>query len=378
MKIAQIVMTFPPHIGGMGEVCFHESEILSLQGHDVTVYTLNHGNFLYNDSDYSFKIIRLFPLVHLGDAGFVPQLFFKLKNYDVVHLHYPFYGGAEWAMLAAGYFKKKLVVTYHMDAEPKGIMRKVVQKGYDTVVPHFIFKHAEKIITVDRNHLLHSRFGSQIHSSKVVEIYNGVDTEIYNPNVKVGVPENVKEWGKEKKVFLFIGNPLPFKRLDFILQAFRLISDLQIVLAVISDGYEIEKYKKLAEELGLLPERVKFVGRVKNSSELNQYFQIAQSLIVASAGNAESFALVSIEALSAGCPVVASNIPGVSSRIDDKIDGLLFNPHSLNDLVQNIKTMANYTLEEREKMAKLGRAKVVANYTWVQHGKKLIELYHNL
>ena len=100
MKIAHVVSTFPPQVGGMGQVALEEAQRLAKMGHEVTVFALGYAGTKYHDQDFPFKVVRLWTPFKYGDAGFAPQLFFKLKKFDVTHLHYPFYGSAQcvwWA-----------------------------------------------------------------------------------------------------------------------------------------------------------------------------------------------------------------------------------------------------------------------------------------
>src|SRR3989339_895621 len=105
MRIAHIVSTFPPRIGGMGVVCFQEAKRLAESGNQVTVFTMR-----YNEADEHsslFRIKRLKPWIKKGDGGWVPQLLFNLRNFDILHLHYPFYVSAHCVLLAKLFWKKK-------------------------------------------------------------------------------------------------------------------------------------------------------------------------------------------------------------------------------------------------------------------------------
>src|SRR3990167_4556854 len=126
MKIAHVVSTFSQQIGGMGSVCYNEAKRLAESGHEVTVFTLKYLGVIYNDANFPFKVVRLKPLIKLGDAGLVPQILKYLQGFDLFHLHYPFYGGAEWLCFS----KIPLVITYHMDAQVNGL-KAFVQKIYD-------------------------------------------------------------------------------------------------------------------------------------------------------------------------------------------------------------------------------------------------------
>ena len=98
MRIAEIVCTFPPYRGGIGNVAYDNSRTLIGGGKDVTVFTPFY-NFKSNNSNNDIPVKRLFPIIKYGNAAFLPQLFWRLKKFDIIHLHYPFFGSAEIVLL---------------------------------------------------------------------------------------------------------------------------------------------------------------------------------------------------------------------------------------------------------------------------------------
>jgi len=85
MKIAEIISTFPPCHGGMGYICYHNSIELARRGHDVTVFTLDHGRSNYENDPPEINIVRLKTPLLYGDGGLIPQLYCQLKKFDVIH-----------------------------------------------------------------------------------------------------------------------------------------------------------------------------------------------------------------------------------------------------------------------------------------------------
>ena len=107
MKIAYIVCRFPPYAGGMGVVAYEQVKRLAQQGHQVTVFTLSNKPRLDPKKlPFDIKYLKAFP--RLGNAGFSPELFWQLRHYDVIQLHYPFYGAQEviWLGKISGLYKK--------------------------------------------------------------------------------------------------------------------------------------------------------------------------------------------------------------------------------------------------------------------------------
>jgi len=375
MRIAQIVATLPPHVGGMGAVAWEESKRLAARGHQVTIFTLDHGGDYSADANQPFKIVRLKTWLKAGDAGWTPRLLFKIKGFDVIHLHYPFYGTAEFVWLAKIFLGIKYVVTYHMEAMPKGWFKILVQKISDFVFSHAILFGAEKVIVVDAEHFAASKWAKRIDPKRLEIIPNAIDTELFNPARADRLPSTLTDI-LPRKFVLFVGNPLPFKRLDFLLRAFSLVTSPDSVLVIRSDGYEIERYKQMTRELGL-QEKVIFVGRL-SELDLAACYGRAQCLVVPAASAAESFSLVSIAALSSGCPVIVSDTPGVRGRVNNGVDGLIFKSDSVEDLARCITTLLNQPDAERARMGSAGRAKAIELYGWEKHMDKLEMVYKSI
>ena len=129
MKIAHVVSTFPPYYGGMGNVVFQTASALMARGHEVDVFTAQFGE--PPEEEIAFAK-RLKPTFAYGNAARLPQLKKELDSYDIVHLHYPFYGTANivkrWRLK---HKEARLVITYHMDPRAprwKGLVFKLYAK----------------------------------------------------------------------------------------------------------------------------------------------------------------------------------------------------------------------------------------------------------
>lgn len=373
MKIAHVVATFPPRVGGVGTVAYDECRKLAQRGHEVTVFTLWYpDDYKYDPMPVPFKVVRLVPQLRLGDAGRVPPLKNMLDGFDVVHLHYPWYGGAEFVFKA----KQKYVVTYHMDAAPVGIIKKAIQFVYDTLYAKNILSKAEKVVCFDQEQLLHSDFGKIIPAHKIVELPNGIDTDIFCPN-DVGADHNQPL----QRELVFVGNLMPVKGLDVLLKSLAVIvgvggrlpvpSTTSIHLTVIGSGYSESYYKKMVDDLAL-QNHVTFVGSVP-SRELPQYYRRAWCTIIPS--RAESFSLVALESLACGTPVIVSNIPGARSRVVEGVDGLLVTPGSVDSLVDTITHMINLTTLQRNQVGERGVQKVQEQYGLEKHIATLETIY---
>ncbi|WP_297437248.1 glycosyltransferase [Thermococcus sp.] len=376
MKIAQVSATFPPYMAGTGNVCYHYSVELAKLGHEVTVFTSR-----YPDEDYSYPDIvtvkRFKPLFRIGNAPFIPQLLREIKDFDIVHLHYPFFFGGEIMYFLKKLRNQKYVITYHNDVILQGMLNFPL-KFYKTMIMKQILKNAEKIVVTSLDYARNSELWeiSRI-KEKIVEIPNGVDIDRFNPKIN-GEEIKVRYAIEDKDIVLFVGaldKAHYFKGVEYLLQSFASIKNRNLFLVIVGDGDLKGYYMKLAERLGL-KNRTLFTGRV-SSEDLPKYYASADVVVLPSITMGEAFGLVLIEGMATGKPVIATNLPGVRTVVDNGINGYIVEPKNTKDLSERI----SYLLENektRKKFGKRGRKKVEKMYSWEKIGKKLEEVYKNL
>lgn len=367
MKIAQVVSTFPPHHGGMGYVCFHNALELARRGHDVAVFTLAHGDRSYDDGRLPFAVKRLHTKIISGDAGIVPQLLSLLKGYDIVHLHYPFFGGAEFVYLFSMLRRTNYCLTYHMDVVGNTIVKRTILKLYDLAFFCSIIRNAKVIVALSRAHLESSKAAPVVDWGKVVEIPNGVDVEHFFPSDKdVALVQRYSLQGKI--VVLFVGNLQPFKGLPLLIRAISRIDDPRIVLLIVGGGYDELFLRSQVNELKI-QERVVFAGPQSPSGSLPAHYRLGDFLVLPST-HSESFGLVVLEAMATGIPAIVSSLPGPAQLVQEGKDGLIARVGDAEDLKEKIELLAREP-EKRREMGRAARAKVVRDFGWERIGEQL-------
>lgn len=372
MNIAHVAVNFPPHIGGIGEVCFSEAHGLALRGHDVTVFSLRQGPRSRSTTPLSkVKTVFLRSIIAGGDAGLVPQLFFYLGGFDIVHLHYPFYGGAEWVWLASALRGVRYVATYHMDAQPNELWKRPFKRAYDRFFARPILRGAQKVIIVGDEFIEKTEQKNALDHRNVVVLPNAIDTEVFCPVPTFEYETLGLDRWRDREIILFVGNLMPLKRLDLILKSLEYLPSRAGVV-VVGGGYEIDAYRKMAADLGI-SSRVLFAGPCYNQKKLAQYYNIASVVVVPS--DYESFSLVTVEAQACGAIVVASDIPALKSKIDDGKDGFLFEPGSVESLAKKINTVLNLPPNERRAIERSATARAHAKYALQPHFEKLEKIY---
>jgi len=364
MKIAQVISTFPPYHGGMGYVCLHNAHELAMRGHDVTVFTLDHGRTDYTQDPRDFKIVRLKTPFRFGDGGVVPQLCSRLAAFDIVHLHYPFYGGAEYVYLASILSGRKYFLTYHMDVYGDDLLKRMLINAYELAFMRMIIRGAAGIGALSRQHLQSSKIAHFVDWSKVVEIPNGVDAELFRPREKD--PLLLQQHGlRGRFVVLFVGNLQPFKGLHLLIEALARVKSKDIVLLVVGGGYGEEEYKGQVREKGL-QDRVIFAGPQSPSGDLPRYYSLGDVLALPSV-RSEAFPLVVLEAMASGRPVLVSSLPGPSSLIEEGVDGVVARVGDIDDLRQKMERLAQDP-DQCRMMGEAAREKVRKRYNWSEIG----------
>ena len=88
--------------------------------------------------------------------------------------------------------------------------------------------------------------------------------------------------------------------------------------------------ERLAARLGIA-DRVVFTGALEYR-DVHAHYSGAEALVLPSVS--EGVPLVAIEALSAGVPVIASNLTGIASVVHDRENGLLVQPGDIPSLAR--------------------------------------------
>lgn len=321
-KIAEVVAVYPPYGGGLGMVTREQTRMLSSE-YDVTVYTPRYPGRSKPQADASVK--HLIPALAFGNAAWVPALFFHLRTCDIIHLHYPFIGASLACLAARAVWRKKLVVTYHMDLVGRSQPFRALFTMYQRLITPLVLHFADQI-TVTSHSYAHASTAAHLfkrYVSKVIEIPNSVDTNLFCP----GEPTAARKQSltpNDEPMILFVGGldrPHYFKGVEVLLEAFhRVRLESNAVLVLIGDGDCRLGFQEHARSLGLTS-AVHFVGSIPSSSDLVDYYRLSDVVVLPSTDASEAFGVVLIEAGACAKPVITTNLPGPSSVVDDGVTG---------------------------------------------------------
>jgi glycosyltransferase involved in cell wall biosynthesis len=374
MRIAHVTATFPPHHTGTGVVCYHNALGLAQLGHEVTVYTAGEPT---DDYRYPSEIsVRRSPvLLRLGNAPLTPRLW-NLGRFDIVHLHYPFYFGAEMLFLKSLLTGRRYVVTYHQDVLFDGWLR-FPERLHHALLGRRILGRAARVLATSKDYAQASRLGplARARQGLVDELPNGVDARHFHSEVDGGAVRDQYRLRPDGRTILFVGaldRAHYFKGIGVLLRALASISDPDLRLLVVGDGDLRATYQDQAQALGLATQ-VTFCGRVSDA-DLPAHYAACDLLVLPSTTMGEAFGVVLLEAMACGKPVIASNLPGVRTVVDNGHNGLLARPGDVADLAQKLQRLLA-DADERLAMGARGRKKVEQKYDWPRIVPRLEAVY---
>lgn len=374
LRIAHVTATFPPYCGGTGNVCYHNARELARRGHAVTVFTAAVSEAPPFEQCDGIAVHRLQPLLRVGNAPVLPGLLRKLQGFDVVHLHYPFFGG-ELTTLATLMQQTPLVITYHQDVFLPGALGIVADLLRHTAGRLTLRSAALLLFTsLDYGHASYSRRLLRGREHIIDELPNGVDVERFQPGHAASELHARHNLATSDRVALLVAGldrAHHFKGVDVFLTALSRLPD-EYVGVIVGDGDLRESYADAARQRGIAG-RVIFAGRVPDR-ELPLYYRLADVTVLPSVTMGEAFGLVLVESLASGTPVIASDLPGVRTVVADNSDGFLVEPGDPSALAEALRCITANE-DARIEMGVRGRRKVEQHYTWAQIAARLEGLY---
>jgi len=166
------------------------------------------------------------------------------------------------------------------------------------------------------------RYG--IRPDLISVVYNGVDTEFYQPVARKAPHPLIVSVGRIKR----------YKSIDHLILAVKEISphlpELEVV--IIGDGDDLPRLKQLTDRLGLR-RRIRFTGWI---TEEEKRRIVSSAWIGVTTSAKEGFGLVNIEIQACGTPVISANSPGLRESVLDLETGLLYQYGNIGDLAEKI------------------------------------------
>lgn len=282
----------------------------------ISVVFVTYGDksdYQYQDVVGDIEIIPIYDYVKKPNSKFLQILQtivvpFKIKNLiktvDLIKTNQIL--GAWVASIASILYNKPLLARCGYELYDFSIKAKKnrTYKWFVYLISWIVYKSADRIhvATIEDKSFVIDRF--KIKSSKIHVFPNWIDTSKYKP---------FKEVNKKSSI-LFVGRLNKQKNISLLLKS---LSGTNIPLDIVGNGELLASLKKEAKDLGV---SVNFLGNIENN-QMPEIYNNYRVYILCShyEGNPKTL----LEAMSCGCAVIGTDVPGIREIIDNEKNGFL-------------------------------------------------------
>ena len=374
LKLALVSPYDIAYPGGVTEHVTNLAEQFIEHGHEVHIVAPSSGD---ETEPVAFErldapVHRIGRVVSIPANGSVARITLSLRSYlqakrllqeeqfDLVHLHEP--------MMPA----LPLTVLRHSNTTNIGTFHAFRNTpltyfyGKPILRPFFRKLHGRIAVSSAAREFVGEYFPSDYRI-----IPNGIDFPRFH-NRYAPIPEIADG----RLTVLFVGRLEKRKGLRFLLRAWphvlERVPDARLV--VVGRGRPLEGYKRFAARQGWSASDVIFAGYVA-AEDLPRYYQSCDVFCAPNTGQ-ESFGIVLLEAMAAGAPIVASDIPGYRDVVSHGEEGLLVerqNPGALADALCRLLASP----ELRASMRRAGQLKA-RRFDWPRVATEVLTYYEEV
>lgn len=371
MRIALVSPYDYPYPGGVTQHISHLDKHFRELGHEVRIIAPCAGEAPEKLADN--VVVTTTRVVSIPFSGskaripYSPTVYWRVKralreeHFDIVHAHEPL--TLPVPIIALQHSQALNVGTFHAYRDTHLIYqygRRLFQPFFDKLDGRIAVSKAAKDTVAPY-------FGG-----KFVIIPNGIDVNRFGASHI----RPLEEYTDGKLNVLFVGRLDPRKGFRYLIRAFPYVKQEFPQARLIVVGAYLQKdqasHLRYARQHNLTD--VQFVGHVSDE-ELPRYYRSCHVFCAPSTGF-ESFGIVLLEAMAAGKPVVASDIPGYRDLLDNGKQGLLSEPRNEKSLAQAIIRILTNPHLQRE-MGKQGQVKA-RRYSWREVAVRVLDYYRDL
>lgn len=298
-----------------------------------------------------FELIGYF----LGTRKYLKKI---AKDYDVIHAHW---------LLPSGFIAcstknkiKKPIITTAWGAEFHLPNNFIVKKALN-----YVNKNSDSIVAVSR-YMKKKAEDYLLDTDDIKVIPNCVDTKQFS----------AKRTKSDKIIIATIRRLVPEKRIQDLIKAVAKLPDElkeKITLWIIGDGPEKAKLEVLTKEMRI-NNITKFWGMVEHDKIPSLLNRID---IYVNPSIQEGMATANLEAMTAGCCVIATNGVGNDEMIEHRKTGLLYNSKNIEELSAYLKTVIT-DKRLRQMLANKGRKRIINTFSNSKIADRYLKIYLKL
>lgn len=325
LKILMCLLYYVPHRTGLTIHVQHVAEELARRGHEVTVLTARYKLSLPRDDEMynGVRVVRLWtPPIPISRGLIMPAYPWAalglMAQHDVVFVNTPMLETALISVLA-GISGRPVVATHHGDLIlPAGLSNRIIQNTMFAMFK-FMAKRAKRLVAYSQDYADHSYYLADF-KNKVTPIY----PPILMPTANLDHAKELRsQWSKDGGPIIgFSGRFVQEKRPDLLIRALEVINKRYPNARIVFCGeYDIayeDTWERHQDLVSRYRDQLVFLG-LKNDMQYMADFYAACD-VLALTSDSECFALVQVEAMLSGTPVVMTNTPG--GRVPVTVTGM--------------------------------------------------------
>lgn len=364
MRIALFTETFLPKVDGIVTRLKHTVDHLQRQGDQVMVFSPDGGLREYRGAKIhgvSGFPLPLYPELKLALPR--PSIGEALEDFkpDLVHVVNP-------AVLGLGgiYYSKAmnvpLVASYHTHL-PKYLEHYGLGMLEGVMWELIKAMHNQAQLNLCTSTVMQSELSE--HGVERIEVWQrGVDTELFRPELaSLEMRSRLSQGHPEAPLLLYIGRLSAEKEIDRIKPVLQAIPGAR--LALVGDGpYRAELEAHFADT------HTHFVGYL-GGEELGAAYASADAFVFPS--RTETLGLVLLEAMAAGCPVVAANSGGIPDIVTNGVNGYMFDPKDEVGAITATRRLIEATAERE--MMRQNAVMEAERWGWAAATRQLQQFY---
>ncbi len=371
MKIGLVTPYEYPYPGGVTEHVYYLDKCFREAGHEVRIIaptSEDAPNVPDNVIRISTSITSIPFSGSVSRVTLSPRIYLPVKRllrrekFDVIHIHEPL--TPTLSLFVLRHSRTVNVGTFHAYREKRHMALETIAP----LIQPLVDKLDARICVSDAALELISYY----FPGDYVVIPNGIDVQRFaDPGVSP-----IEKFSDGRPNVLFMGRLDKRKGFRYLMRAFPYVQEAfpeaRLIVAGAFDKDDREPFVRYARMHRLTG--VKFVGRVSHE-ELPRYYKTCDVFCAPSTGF-ESFGIVLLEAMAAGKPIVATDIPGYRGVMEDGQEGLMVEPENENALADAITVLLGNEAMRRE-MGERGRREA-ALYDWPIIAGQILNLYQDL
>jgi glycosyltransferase involved in cell wall biosynthesis len=330
---------YAPYVSGLTNVARDVAVGLVERGHRVKVVTSRHDPALPGFETVDGVDVERAPvLARLGKGIIAPAYVTRAvrasRSARVTNLHLPMLE----AGLIAGRCGSRVVVTYHCDVSlPAGVANGVQRAGID-LSSRRALAAADTVVVTSDDYARHSRLWTSMAGRTVAipppchERPPGTGRFRDGTGLHVG----------------FLGRIVEEKGLQYLVRGFQALGDPASRLLIGGDFSKVAGGSVVDEVRSLIAgdPRVRLLGFLPDE-DLADFYASLDVFALPSVNAFEAFGIVQVEAMMAGVPALASDLPGVRTPVQETGFGVVVPPRDVEGIAAGLRSLSSPPDRER-------------------------------